>query len=88
MLIFRKEYGEAEFQPGEEETQAAITDSEKVEPQNTQTGSKMSGNDSKSIDGYTWVQKGLFFAVVAGVIVAYFRMNKKPSSRYADKSLA
>ena len=40
------------------------------------------------VDGYSWAQKGLFFAVIVGVVVAYLRMNRQKSKRYMEKSMA
>lgn len=40
------------------------------------------------VDGFSWAQKGLFFAVIVGVVVAYLRMNRQKSKRYMEKSMA
>ena len=39
-------------------------------------------------EGFSWAQKGLFFAVIVGIVVAYIRMNKQKSKRYPEKSMA
>lgn len=42
----------------------------------------------ETAEGFSWAQKGLFFAVVVGVVVAYLRMNRQKSKRYPEKSMA
>jgi len=44
--------------------------------------------DEAAIEGFSWAQKGLFFAVVVGVVAAYLRMNRQKSKRYPEKSMA
>jgi len=51
-------------------------------------GHEHSQTESESADGFTWLQKGLFFAVIVGIVVAYLRMNKRKGSRYTEKSMA
>ena len=45
-------------------------------------------HDHTAQEGYTLLQKGLFFAVILGCIAGYLRMsNKKVQGRYREKSL-
>jgi hypothetical protein len=90
LFFLRKEYGHAEFQPGEEEKQTPISAGGAAAPAKTEAAHahEQPHTESESADGFTWMQKGLFFAVIVGIVVAYLRMNKRRASRYTEKSLA
>jgi uncharacterized membrane protein SirB2 len=57
-------------------------------PAKTEVAHEHEHTEIESVDGISWLQKGLFFAVIVGIVVAYLRMNRKKASRYAEKSLA
>jgi len=40
------------------------------------------------IEGFSWLQKGLFFLVVFACVFAYLRVNTKKDKRYLEKSMA
>jgi hypothetical protein len=45
--------------------------------------------DHTAEEGYTLIQKGLFFAVILGCFAVYLRMSsKKGQGRYREKSMA
>jgi hypothetical protein len=91
LLVRNKEYGHAEFQAGQEEPQTPINAGGAAAPAKSEGAAHASEHtqiESESADGFSWVQKGLFFAVIVGIVVAYLRMNKRKTSRYAEKSLA
>ena len=46
-------------------------------------------HDHTAEEGYTLLQKGLFFAVILGCVAVYLRMSsKKGQGRYREKSMA
>lgn len=44
--------------------------------------------DTTSEEGFSILQKGLFFAVIVGCVVVYSRMNSKKGRHYSEKSMA
>jgi len=44
--------------------------------------------DVEAGEGYSVLQKGLFFAVILGCVVAYVKMSNKRTKRFAEKSMA
>ena len=80
-----KEEGKAEFRPGQED-QAPFTPG--GAPAKAEGAHEHEHTEIASVDGFSWLQKGLFFAVIVGIVVAYLRMNKRKASRYTEKSLA
>lgn len=95
------EYGKAEFQPGQEEpveipiadeTQAAAPakTSEAVAPVVPVIPSTpiIDAEDAEAEEGYSVLQKGVFFAFIIGCVVVYVRMSSKRTKRFTEKSMA
>lgn len=93
-----EEYGGAEFVAGQEEpveVPNAATTSSLSAPAKTETAAPAvpvipttPKVDVEAGEGYSLVQKALFFAVILGCVVAYMKMSNKRTRRFTDKSMA
>jgi len=86
---YKAQYGIAEFQPGMEEPVEVpvAAEPETPEPVETETETKEPAaieylEDGSSEDGYSVLQKGLFFVVIIGCVAMYIRMSNKKNKRY------
>lgn len=97
-----EEYGHAEFQPGQEEPVelpvAASTAAVSAPAKTTEAAPVVPvvpvipttpKEDAEAAEGYSVLQKGLFFTVIMGCVVAYLKMtNKNVKRRFTEKSMA
>jgi len=88
-------YGIAEFQPGQEEpAEVPISQSSSVAvaPVSSTSApavvSPVDATDFSAAEGFTILQKGLFFAVILGCVAAYLKMGSKKQKRFQEKSMA
>jgi len=79
-------YGIAEFQPGQTESaEVPIHDS----PVPTKIPTIVEPvSDVVAKEGFTLLQKGLFFMVILGCVAVYLRMGNKKGKRFQEKSMA
>jgi len=87
-------YGKADFRDGASEPEDEVpvktpTDSSSTsEPPSTpKPPAAVVPEEETSSEGFTILQKGLFFAVILGCIAAYLRMSNKKNTRYREKSM-
>lgn len=89
------QYGIAEFEPGMEEpvevpvaAEPETPEPEISEPVETEPEAEEPAviedleDDASEEDGYSVLQKGLFFAVIIGCVAVYIRMSAKKTKRY------
>lgn len=87
-------YGKAEFQPGMEEVEVPMLASSGAVPASTSVvvAAPGAGSDSAyledSEDGYSILQKGLFFSFIVGCVIVYMRLSSRRGRRFTEKSLA
>jgi len=86
-------YGKAEFRGSfsEPEDTPAIpstpTTSTIAPPSTSKPSTHVESEYDNLSEGYSVLQKGLFFFAILGCIVVYLRMNKKKDKRYREKSM-
>ncbi len=96
---FSDEYGHAEFQLGQEEpveVPIVAETSPAAAPAKTEAAAPVVpvipstpeiNADADAAEGYSILQKGVFFAFIMGVFVVYLRMSNKKSKRFMEKSM-
>jgi len=88
--LFAKEYGHAQFVPGMGEVSATSASDPKTSLKSAVVPPVINAEATTALEneGFSWLQKGLFFSIILGCVVAYFRRNTKTEKRYlAEKSL-
>ncbi|RDW67649.1 peptidyl-prolyl cis-trans isomerase-2 [Coleophoma cylindrospora] len=86
------QYGIADFQPGMEEPievpVVPVPEPEAVTPVTPAAQNPEVIEELDSEDGFSIMQKGLFFAVIVGCFAMYMKINGRKNKRYNDKSMA
>jgi hypothetical protein len=82
------EYGRAEFQAGMSEPDTTSVAAPATTTIKTIPVVGEAEIDTTQVEGFSVLQKGLFLAVILGVIAVYIRMNSKKGKQYTEKSMA
>lgn len=87
VLFIEPLYGKAAFAPGAEE----VDDTTAPAKSNPATTPEMSAADLTKLEniaeGYSAMQKGLFFVVILSCVALYVRVTSKKAKRYPEKSM-